>query len=113
MATRRDTDRLSHPRPAAGYIRVSLKCQAEGESPENQRERILQRAALEGYTLILTEEDHDRGGRITRTGYQRILEAARAGLIEAVFVYSLSRFSSVGAVTLDVVQQYLANQKGV
>jgi DNA invertase Pin-like site-specific DNA recombinase len=78
--------------PAAGYVRVSLKRQVDGESPENQRERIIRRAQEEGYHLTIIEEDHDRGGRMTRVGYQKILEAARAGTIHAVFVYSLSRW---------------------
>jgi len=86
------TQSATELKPAAGYVRVSLKRQAEGESPENQRERIQRRAAEDGYYLAFIEEDHDKGGRTTREGYQRVLDAARAGTIHAVFCYSLSRW---------------------
>jgi DNA invertase Pin-like site-specific DNA recombinase len=56
---------LKHLRPdqpleAAGYIRVSLKRQADGHSPDVQRNAIKRLAAQEGYALTMIEEDHAR-----------------------------------------------------
>jgi hypothetical protein len=51
---------------AAGYIRVSRKMQAEGHSPEVQREAIKRLAAQEGYALTLIREDHERSSKVTQ-----------------------------------------------
>src|SRR5918912_2343413 len=84
---------------AAGYIRVSHKVQAEGHSPEIQREAIKRLARQEG--LILTddmiEEDHERGSKVTRKGYQAIIEAVRACRVGAVLVYMFDRWGRDGA----------------
>ncbi len=82
---------------AAGYIRVSLQRQAEGHSPEVQREAIKKLAAQEGYALTMIEEDHERGSTVTRVGYQRIIEAVRQGTIHAVLVFLFDRWGRDGA----------------
>ena len=71
---------------AAGYIRVSRKVQAEGHSPGIQREAIKRLARQEGYILSddMIKEDHERGSKLTRKGYQQIIEAVRDGQIHAV-----------------------------
>jgi hypothetical protein len=50
---------------AAGYIRVSHKVQAEGHSPDIQREAIKRVARHEGYILAdaMIKEDDERGSR--------------------------------------------------
>jgi hypothetical protein len=73
---------------AAGYVRVSRQVQAEGHSPQIQREAIKRLARQEGYILTddMIKEDHERGSKITRKGYQQIIEAVRDGQIQAVIV---------------------------
>ena len=50
-----------HALETAGCIRVSRKVQAEGHSPDVQREAIKRLATQEGYALTLVKEDHERG----------------------------------------------------
>jgi DNA invertase Pin-like site-specific DNA recombinase len=82
---------------AAGYIRVSRKVQAEGHSPDVQREAIKRLAAQEGYALTLIKEDHERGSKLTREGYQEIIAAVRQGIIHAVIVFMFDRWGRDGA----------------
>src|ERR671932_2673535 len=84
---------------AAGYIRVSRKVQAEGHSPEVQRQAIKRLARQEGYILSedMIKEDHERGSKVTRKGYQQIIEAVRGGRIQAVIVYMFDRWGRDGA----------------
>src|SRR5919202_2814048 len=84
---------------AAGYIRVSRKVQAEGHSPEIQREAIKRLARQEGYILTdhMIEEDHERGSKVTREGYQRIIKAVRDGRVHTVIVYMFDRWGRDGA----------------
>jgi DNA invertase Pin-like site-specific DNA recombinase len=78
---------------AAGYIRVSRKVQAEGHSPDIQREAIKRLARQEGYILTeeMIKEDHERGSKLMRKGYQQIIDAVRDGQIHAVIVYMFDR----------------------
>jgi DNA invertase Pin-like site-specific DNA recombinase len=89
--------RPNQPIEAAGYIRVSTKVQTEGYSPEVQRDAIKRLAAEQGYALTMTEEDHERGSKVTRAGYQKIIEAVRAGTIHAVIVFMFDRWGRDGA----------------
>jgi DNA invertase Pin-like site-specific DNA recombinase len=82
---------------AAGYNRVSRLVQAEGHSSEVQRVAIRQLATEQGYALTLIEEDHERGSKIECEGYQRIIEAVRAGTIRAVIVFMFDRRGRDGA----------------
>jgi DNA invertase Pin-like site-specific DNA recombinase len=82
---------------AAGYIRVSLQRQAEGHSPDVQREAIKRLAAQEGYALTMVEEDHERGSKVTRVGYQRVIESVRQGTTHAVIVFMFDRWGRDGA----------------
>jgi site-specific DNA recombinase len=91
---------------AAGYIRVSLKRQAEGHSPEVQRQAIERLAKQEGYVLALVEEDHERGSKVTRAGYQRIIESVRAGTTHAVIVFMFDRWGRDGAEWLTRAREF-------
>ncbi len=81
----------------AGYVRVSRKAQADGHSPEVQRAAIRQTASHAGYVLKMLEEDHQRGSNVSREGYQRIIQAARAKEIDAVIVFMFDRWGRDGA----------------
>src|SRR5919202_6950524 len=82
---------------AAGYIRVSRKMQAEGHSPDVQREAIKRLARQEGSALTLIKEDHERGSKVTRAGFQDIITAVRDGTIHAVLVFMFDRWGRDGA----------------
>src|SRR2546423_1915480 len=103
----------THPRlrpvqalEAAGYIRVSLERQAEGYSPDVQRDAIKRLAAEQGYALTLIEEDHERGSKVSRQGYQRIIEAVRQGTIHAVLVFMFDRWGRDGAEWLTRAREF-------
>src|SRR5918911_5441713 len=93
---------------AAGYIRVSRKVQAEGHSPDIQREAIKRLARQEGYILSddMIKEDHERGSKVTRKGYQQIIEAVRDGQIQAVIVYMFDRWGRDGAEWLTRAREF-------
>src|SRR5919199_4462639 len=97
-----------HALEAAGYIRVSRKVQAEGHSPDVQRDAIKRLARQEGYILTdeMIKEDHERGSKVTRKGYQDIIAAVRDGTIHAVLVFMFDRWGRDGA-------EWLAGAGGV
>lgn len=93
---------------AAGYIRVSRKVQAEGHSPEVQRAAIKRLATQEGFILAddMIEEDHERGSKVSRAGYQRIIEAVRAGRVHAVLVFMFDRWGRDGTEWLTRAREF-------
>jgi DNA invertase Pin-like site-specific DNA recombinase len=86
-------------RDGVGYVRVSRKIQADGYSPETQRAQIRQVAHRHGYLLAEDAilEDHERGAKITRKGYQEVIRRVRAGTAHAVFVFMFDRWGRDGA----------------
>jgi DNA invertase Pin-like site-specific DNA recombinase len=84
---------------AVGYVRVSRKMQADGYSPETQREQIRQLAKKHGFLLDPANifEDHERGAKITRRGYQEVINRVRAGTAHAVLCFMFDRFGRDGA----------------
>ena len=91
---------------AAGYVRVSLDRQADGQSPAVQRDAIKKLAAEQGYALTLIEEDHERGSNVSRVGYQKIIEAVRAGTVHAVIVFMFDRWGRDGAEWLTRAREF-------
>ncbi len=93
---------------AGGYVRVSRLAQAEGHSPEIQREAIKRLARQQGYILTddMIEEDHERGSKIGRDGYQRIIQAVREGRVHAVIVYMFDRWGRDGAEWLTRAREF-------
>jgi len=79
---------------AVAYIRVSTEEQSgPGHvSLEVQEQRCRDYIASRGWTLIGVERDIESGLKPTRAGYQRVIELARAGSIDAVVVMQASRF---------------------
>ena len=74
-------------------IRVSTKKQGEyGASLETQRADCAAYCEHQGWRVALVEEDHQTGTDFDRTGYQRLLAAAKEGRIQGVVVRDLSRF---------------------
>ncbi len=80
-------------RLAAGYIRRSdARKQGDNHSAEVQRAAITQLADQLGCVVTMWEQEEIKGRRIDRSGYQRILEAARKREIHVILVFSLSRW---------------------
>jgi DNA invertase Pin-like site-specific DNA recombinase len=78
-------------------VRVSRVGARGGESfilPDVQRETIARVAAAKGLEVVEWFEDLDAsGGKYEREGFQRALELAEAGDVEAVVVARLTRFA--------------------
>jgi DNA invertase Pin-like site-specific DNA recombinase len=91
---------------AAGYIRVSDPRQLDTYSPDVQRDAIKRTAAQEGFALTLIEQDVQKGRVITRSGYQRIVDAVRAGTIHAVIVFMFDRWGRDGAEWLTRAKEF-------
>jgi DNA invertase Pin-like site-specific DNA recombinase len=78
---------------AAGYVRRSdPRKQRDNHSAEVQRAAIEQLAGQLGCVVTMWEQEEIKGRRIDRSGYQRILEAARRHEIHVILVFSLSRW---------------------
>src|SRR5919199_1886707 len=43
------------------------------------------------------KDDHERGSKVTRKGYQQIIEAVRGGRVQAILVYMFDRWGRDGA----------------
>jgi putative DNA-invertase from lambdoid prophage Rac len=81
---------------AANYHRVSTLDQ----NPTLAREELANAARARGFDVVMDVEETGSGARNDRPGLQRIMEAARKGVIQAVVVYKLDRF---GRSALDVL----------
>jgi hypothetical protein len=66
------------------------------------------RLRQEGYILPdeLIYEDHERGSKVTRKGYQAIIEAVRAFRVGAVLVYMFDRWGRDGAAWLARAREF-------
>ncbi len=96
------------------YTRVSTGRQAkEGDSLEAQESRLQQYAAFKGFNTVELVTDAGVSGKETnnRPGFVRIMDAVKSGEVDAVIVYSLSRFARNTIATLESVE--LMNRKGV
>lgn len=83
------------PRQAVLYVRVSALMGRGGEdfhSPDLQLDAMRRLAARRDLNEVEVVQDIDRSGRdFSREGVQRVMELARAGQIDVVAVYDLSR----------------------
>jgi len=76
------------------YARVSTSEQAEGLSLDAQLRALRLHAAEHGHDVV--DEFVDRGFSATndkRPAFQRMIAAARSGLLDAILVHKLDRFS--------------------
>ncbi len=99
---------------AIGYIRVSTSQQAkEGISLEAQRAKIKAYCELKDIKLLDVICDAAKSGsKDNREGYQQILSKCKAKEIDAVIVYSLSRFTRSTKELIDFVDTFVM-KKGV
>jgi DNA invertase Pin-like site-specific DNA recombinase len=77
------------------YIRVSTSQQAaEGISLEAQKQRLLQYCNFNGLDVVSVISDEGlSGSNSNRQGYQELMNLVKTKQVEAVAVYSLSRFA--------------------
>jgi DNA invertase Pin-like site-specific DNA recombinase len=75
------------------YARVSTTEQVAGTSLDDQRERCRAFAAARGWTVVTEHVDALSGGTTERPAWRDMLADAEAGLLDAVIVAKLDRFS--------------------
>ncbi len=79
---------MTTPQRGAIYHRVSTIDQ----DPAGARRELVQAAKRYGCRVALNVEETGSGANNSRPGLGRVLEAARRGAIDAVFVWKLDRF---------------------
>jgi len=94
---------------AAGYLRVSLAKQVvNGVSIDVQQSKIEAYCQLKDIELVDVICDAGKSGaKSSREGYQAVLGMCDRGEVDAVIVYSLSRFSRSTRDLLDFVDAYV------
>jgi site-specific DNA recombinase len=97
---------------AIGYVRVSTAKQADkGVSLEAQKEKIRAYCALKDMCLTEIVSDAGISGcRTARSGYQKVLAVCGRADVDAVVVYSLSRFTRSTKDLLDFVDTYVSKR---
>jgi site-specific DNA recombinase len=97
------------------YSRVSTKSREDGddqaESAARQVELCRLHASIMGWTDVVVLTDKASGFKSTRPGYQDLLARCRAGQVERVVVYNLSRLSRNVRDTLDFVEEFVRGGK--
>jgi site-specific DNA recombinase len=88
------------------YQRVSTARQAIfGYSLENQESRLREYAKYHNFDEVLSISDEGYSGRIiNRPGFQKLLKLVQTRNVNAVIVYSLSRFARNTIDTLQAIQ---------
>lgn len=79
-----------------GYVRVSTKVQAKGESLNDQRELIEEWAKEQGHVVVEIHEDGGESGKLPaeeREGLLAALSMVEAGEVDALVVKSLDRLA--------------------
>jgi site-specific DNA recombinase len=81
---------------ACAYVRVSLDRTGESQSPERQEDECRRLAAGRGWELTKVYADRNLSAfkkNVRRPGYEAMLTAVRAGAVDVVVVYSMSRLA--------------------
>jgi len=94
---------------AIGYVRVSTTKQAsEGISLEAQAEKIKAYCALKDLDLAWIVTDAGKSGsKANREGFQEVLSSCASGKVDAVVVYSISRFTRSTKDLLEFVDRHV------
>lgn len=91
-----------------GYARVSTDNQLENYSIPEQVERIKAYCAAKGWTLLKVYTDGGySGGNTDRPALQQMLNAIRAGKVDAIVVNKLDRLSRSQKDTLTLIEDEL------
>ena len=95
------------------YIRVSTSKQVEqGASLDTQEAKLRQYAGFHDFDQVEVIADEGLSGKTTaRPGFQKLMESVRCKEVDAVIVYSLSRFARNTIATLEAIE--VMNKRGV
>lgn len=90
------------------YLRVSTAGQvSDGVSLSVQRKHLLNYCELHGHEVVEILADEGLSGtKATRPGFMRLMEYTRTGRINAVVVYSLSRFARSTKHVLSAAEEF-------
>lgn len=90
------------------YLRVSTAGQAlDGVSLSVQKKHLLTYCELHGHEVVEVLADEGLSGtKATRPGFMRLMEHTRTGRINAVVVYSLSRFARSTKHVLSAAEEF-------
>src|SRR4051794_18823292 len=94
---------------ADGYVRVSRRAGREGESfisPEVQRKKITEWAALHGVEVVRWWEELDQSGaKLQRPMFQQALERCERGETAGIVVARLDRFARSAVDALESIKR--------
>ena len=100
---------MSSPRTADGYVRVSRRAGREGESfisPEVQRKKIADWAALHDVEIVAWWEEIDQSGaKLERPFFQQALKRCERGESGGIVVARLDRFARSAVDALDSIRR--------
>src|SRR5689334_7756458 len=101
-----------HRTTADGYIRVSRRAGREGESfisPEVQRKKIEQWAALHDVEIVAWWDEIDQSGKkLNRPMFQQALARCEAGETGGIVVVKLDRFARSAIDALESIKRLTA-----
>jgi len=95
------------PEIAADYSRFSSNNQRD-ESIKQQQQKCREHASRFGHTILPAYEFEDRavsGTKLERVGLNELLEAAKQGKFNVLYLYSLSRLARESVITLPILKK--------
>lgn len=95
------------PEVAADYSRFSSNNQRD-ESIDQQQQKCREHASRFGHTILPAYEFEDRavsGTKLEREGLNELLEAAKQGKFNVLYLYSLSRLARESVITLPILKK--------
>jgi len=95
------------PEIAADYSRFSSNNQRD-ESIKQQQQKCREHASRFGHTILPAYEFEDRavsGTKLERAGLNELLEAAKQGKFNVLYLYSLSRLARESVITLPILKK--------
>lgn len=95
------------PEIAADYSRFSSNNQRD-ESIDQQQQKCREHASRLGHTILPAYEFEDRavsGTKLEREGLNEMLEAAKQGRFNVLYLYSLSRLARESVITLPILKK--------
>lgn len=98
---------------AIGYARVSTSRQAnEGVSLDVQREKITAYCTYKGFALVdFCHEGVSGSGDVRRVEFEKVINNIENGTVNAIIIYSLSRFTRSTRELLEFVEKYVLTGK--
>jgi len=95
------------PEIAADYSRFSSNNQ-RGESIKQQQQKCREHASRFGHTILPAFEFEDRavsGTKLERAGLNELLDAAKQGKFNVLYLYSLSRLARESVITMPILKK--------